>query len=271
LNTASESASHPPPALERFDEIAARLGNHQPVVCLDFDGTLAEIAPRPELAKMTAAMRTALERVAQHWSTAIISGRSLRDVRESVAIEGLVYAGNHGLEIEGPPGSNISRVLASEYRAAVADSAARLSAMLSNIDGVLIEDKDYSLSVHYRLADSADLDRIEAAVDDVADACPALEKKSGKMVLELRPSIDWDKGRALTWLLAAIDHRGLTMVPVYIGDDVTDEDAFAAIRDHGLGILVSEQQRPTAASYRLRDPGEVCVFLQRLADLGDPG
>lgn len=257
-----------PSALEHFADLSRRLAGHRPVVCLDFDGTLAEIAPKPELAHMTGAMRSALEQVARRWRTAIVSGRSLEDVRRLAAIENLVHAGNHGLEIEGPPGSGISYRLGAEYRDAVRRAATELREALSDIDGLLVEDKGYSLSVHYRLVDPARFARTEAAVDAIAARFPELEKRDGKMVFELRPRIDWDKGRALMWLLESLEGDAGDVLPLYIGDDVTDEDAFAAIADRGIGILVSGRPQNTAASYQLRDPGEVCRFLERLANVG---
>lgn len=268
MTNTPETETLRPSALEHFTEVSRRLAGQRPVVCLDFDGTLAEIAPKPELARMTRPMRSALEQVARRWHTAIISGRSLEDVRRLAGIEGLVYAGNHGLEIEGPPGSGISYRLGAEYRDAVKRSAAQLRQTLSDIDGLLIEDKGYSLSVHYRLADPAGFARTEAAVEAIAAQFPELAKRNGKMVFELRPRIEWDKGRALMWLLESIDGDAGEVLPLYIGDDVTDEDAFDAITDRGIGILVSERPQKTAASYQLRDPDEVCRFLQRLAEVG---
>ncbi len=269
LTTTAAPESPRPSALDHFAEFFERLGGHRLVVCLDFDGTLAEIVPRPELATMSDRMRSALGQVARRFSTAILSGRSLDDVRDRIGIEGLVYAGNHGLEIEGPPASGICRRLGSEFRDAIRQSAGQLRETLSDIDGLLVEDKGYSLSVHYRLVDPAEFARVEATVDRIVDAFPDLEKRSGKMVFELRPRIEWDKGRALSWVLEAIDDHDADILPLYIGDDVTDEDAFDAIADRGIGILVSDRPRSTAAKFQLRDPGEVCRFLERVAELGD--
>jgi trehalose-phosphatase len=86
----------------------------------------------------------------------------------------------------------------------------------------------------------------------------------GKKVYELQPDIDWDKGKTVLWLLQILGLEQANVLPIYIGDDRTDEDAFRAIRDRGAGILVSERPRASAASYLLKDPTEVQQFLREL-------
>jgi trehalose-phosphatase len=94
---------------------------------------------------------------------------------------------------------------------------------------------------------------------------PALRKSQGKKVFQLQPARDWHKGKALLWLLDATGQQGA--VPIYLGDDATDEDAFAVLVERGLGILVAELPRPTAARYALQNPFEVEAFLERLTAL----
>jgi alpha,alpha-trehalase len=96
---------------------------------------------------------------------------------------------------------------------------------------------------------------------------PELRKTYGKKIFELRPRIDWDKGNAVLWLLEALGLTGERVLPLYLGDDATDEDAFVALRDHGLGILVADAVCLTAARYLLRDPGDVLQFLKKLIAL----
>ncbi len=157
--------------------------------------------------------------------------------------------------------------------------AERLRRELAGIDGVLVEDKRFAVAVHYRLVDVRDLPRVEAAVDRAAadpaepeapeDTGGRLRKTLGKKVWELRPDVDWDKGKALLWLLGRLGlDRRPDAVPIFLGDDVTDEDAFAAVASRGgIGILVAEEPRATAAAYRLRDPAEALEWLARLAEL----
>ncbi|MEJ2516139.1 MAG: trehalose-phosphatase [Gammaproteobacteria bacterium] len=254
------------PPESQAEEILRRLGGRQLVVLLDYDGTLSPIAPRPEDAALPAETRRVLGDLGERYRTAIISGRSLADLRDLIGIEPLIYVGNHGLEIQGPPGSGIHRNLAEDFVADVAAAAGELKTSLADIDGSLVEDKRYSLSVHYRLVAPEDVAAVESAVDAAVARHPRLEKRHGKKVFELRPALEWDKGKAVRWLLELVDGADAGMLPVYLGDDVTDEDAFRELTDDGVGVLVSEEARETAATHRLRDTGEVRRFLARLAE-----
>jgi trehalose-phosphatase len=103
-------------------------------------------------------------------------------------------------------------------------------------------------------------------VDEVLGQSEGLRKTGGKMIFELRPDIDWDKGKALGWLLRKLDLDRRDVVPIYLGDDLTDEDALREIDERGIGILVRDESRPTHARYALEDTAEVRIFLQTLTD-----
>jgi trehalose-phosphatase len=263
-----------PSALDRWDEIAARLAGRRPALFLDYDGTLSPLVGRPDLAVLPAAAREVLGRLAQHFPVVIVSGRGREDVAARVGLPGLVYAGSHGFDIAGPrpaaaaagPGQ-LRLELGDGIPAAIDRAAGRLQQDLSGIPGVIVEPKRFAISVHFRLAGAADVPRIERAVDAALAGEPGLRKAHGKKLFELRPDLDWDKGRALLWLLDALGLDGPDVLPCYLGDDITDEDAFRAVRGRGIGILVGdigEEPRETAATYRLRDPAQVVEWLERL-------
>ena len=263
----------PPSALERWDEIAARLAGRRPALFLDYDGTLSPIAARPELAALPAATREVLARLARQVPVVIVSGRGREDVAALVGLSGLAYAGSHGFDIAGPPPAPGAPPLRLEVGLEVGDgvperigrAAERLRQELTDVPGVLIEPKGFAVSIHFRLADAADVPRIEQAVDAAVAAVPGLRKGHGKKLFEIRPDLDWDKGQALLWLLDALGLDRPDVLPFYLGDDLTDEDAFRALGDRGVSILIAEEPRETAAAYQLRDPDEVRRLLERVA------
>jgi trehalose 6-phosphate phosphatase len=206
--------------------------------------------------------REALRRLARRHAVAVVSGRDLADVRARVGLPELTYAGSHGFDIAGPRGSHVHEAAraAAPPLAAAADDLVRDTAALP---GVQVERKRFAVAVHFRRAREADVPAAESAVDRARARHAGLRKTGGKMIFELRPDVDWDKGRAVLWL---IDTLGLgDALPVYVGDDVTDEDAFRALAGRGLGIVVQETPQPSAATLALRDPDEVRAFLAGLA------
>lgn len=249
-----------PSALEDEDGILAALAGRRPALYLDYDGTLAPIALRPELAVMGPEVREALERAAACLPVTVVSGRRREDVERLVGLPALTYAGSHGFDLRGPAGS---REIHPELRGAVDRAAAELAASLAGIEGVFVETKPWAAAIHYRLAAPAVVPAVRRQVEAVRRR-HGLRLTAGKRIFELRPDVDWDKGRAVRWLHEALGLRD--RAPIYVGDDATDEDAFRAIADDGIGVVVLEEPRPTAARWRLRDPGEVGRFLGRLCD-----
>lgn len=255
-----------PLALDRAEEVRGLLSGRRPAVFLDYDGTLTPIVERPEDARLPAPTRDAIERLAKLVPVAVVSGRDLADVREMVGVEGIAYAGSHGFDIVGPDGSKHQRAveLLPELDAAERELAPRLEA----VPGARVERKTLAIAVHFRQVAENRVPEVEGAVAEVAAAHPRLRRTGGKKVFELRPDVEWDKGRALRWLLEVLDLGGDDVLPIYVGDDETDEDAFRAVRDRGLGVVVRGEgdDRPTLASYALRDPGEARAFLDLVAD-----
>lgn len=260
-----------PSALDRWDEIERRLDGRRPAVFLDYDGTLSPIVARPELATLPGETRDVLHRLAARAPVVIVSGRGREDVATLIDVDGLVYAGSHGFDIAGPPlrdGEPPLRLeVGQDLLETIERAAEDLRRELAGIEGMLVEPKRFAVAVHFRLVNESELPRIEAVVDRVVAAHPGLRKAHSKKVFEVRPAQDWDKGRALLWILEALDLDRPDVAPLYIGDDVTDEDAFRALAGRGIAIVVTEEPRETAAEYSLRDTGEVRTFLQRLASL----
>jgi trehalose 6-phosphate phosphatase len=250
-----------PSALEHVEEITAR--SDQLAVFLDYDGTLTAIVSDPKEALLSDSMRQTLQALVTRASVAVLSGRELDDVRNRVAIEAIAYAGSHGFDIAGPHG--LHRQEAIEFLPALDVAEKQLREKLAGIAGVLIERKRFSIATHYRNVNESDFPKLERAVSEVAARHRELRRMEGKKVYELLPCTDWDKGKALLWLLENLGLEHGKVHPIYIGDDRTDEDAFRALGQRGVGILVSEEPRPTAASYSLKDPAEVERFLREVA------
>jgi alpha,alpha-trehalase len=249
-----------PSALKYVQEITRR--SDRPAVFLDYDGTLTPIVSHPEKALLSDSMRQALQALVPQASVAILSGRDLDDVRQRVNIGAIVYAGSHGFDIAGPRG--LHKEMATEFLPRLDMVEKELGKQLAGIAGAHVERKRFSIAAHYRNVSESDLPKVEEAVSEVATRHRELRKMEGKRVYELLPDIDWDKGKAVLWLLENLGLERAKVRPIYIGDDRTDEDAFHALEKSGVGILVSEQPRPTAASYSLKDPAEVERFLREL-------
>jgi trehalose-phosphatase len=244
------------------EAIRAAAGRRRLALFLDYDGTLTPIVERPEAAVLGEDMREVLRRLAARHPVAIVSGRDLEDVRARVGLEDVHYAGCHGFEIAGPRGNRVhgAAAAAAPQLGAAADQVAH---DIRGLPGVQLERKRFTLAVHYRRARAADVPAVRAALERAQARHPALRVTAGKKVLELQPDVDWDKGRAVLWLIETLGVEDA--LPVYIGDDVTDEDAFRALAGRGLGIAVQETPRPTAAGYSLPGPDEVRELLAALA------
>lgn len=255
-----------PSALSSWDVIAERLENRRAALFLDYDGTLTPIVSQPEDALLAEEMRDVLRQLAELCMVAVVSGRDRGDVEPLVALDDLVFAGSHGFDIKGP---NL-RLEHEGGRSCLPDLEAaerELRARIETVPGARVERKRFAIANHYRNVAESDVPRVEEAVRDVQGRHPRLRLSGGKKVFELRPDIDWDKGRAVLWLLEALKLDDSRVLPVYIGDDVTDEDAFAALADRGLGVIVGTPPYPTHADYGLKDTAEVQEFLGRLVDL----
>lgn len=258
-----------PSAIASLAEIEQALERREPAVFLDYDGTLTPIVERPSLALLRESMRETVRRLGECCPVAVVSGRDRADVERLVGLDSLVYVGSHGFDIVGPGGLARQHEEGARFAESVRRAAAAARARLGGVPGVLIEPKRYALAIHYRLVADHDVVRVREAVSQTAAEFPDLRITGGKKVLELRPDADWDKGRAVLWLLDALGLEREGVLPFYLGDDVTDEDAFAALESRGIGIIVGEPSGESRARYRLADVAEVERFLAALIELID--
>ncbi|KAK6919995.1 Trehalose-phosphatase [Dillenia turbinata] len=242
-----------PSALQSFDRMMKALKGKNVVVFLDYDGTLSEIVDNPEQAFMSETMRAAVRDVARQFPTAIISGRRRDKVYDFVKSNEVCYAGSHGMDILAPLRCSVFGDRKHQTR--VTDE--------NGHEGIL-----YQPAQDFLPAIQEDMCYLEEQVLGVINDFPKFRLTRGKMVLEIRPSIDWDKGYAVEYLLETLGfEHSEDVLAIYIGDDKTDEDAFKVLRQRGQGfpIIVSSIPRDTNATYFLSNPTEVKSFLLRLA------
>jgi trehalose 6-phosphate phosphatase len=240
----------------------------------DYDGTLTPIVDRPQEAVLSREVRGMLLALAHKpaYSVGVISGRSIDELKKLVGIDGLYYSGNHGLEIEGP-GLKYFHPPAEQARTTMRELAARLAEEMDNIAGVIVQEKGLSLSVHYRLVSGAE----EASVGDAFRRITEPLRRegkisvfSGKKVLEVKPPLDWDKGKAVHIIIREL--KGLLKVEriltVFLGDDTTDEDAFRVLhRPDGWSVFITGEKAVSSAEYYLNSVAEVKELLERLLTL----
>ena len=255
--------------LNVWPSVSARLRPAGRVLLLfDYDGTLTPIVERPEDALLSAKIRRLLYSLAAHprYVAGIVSGRSLDDLSALADIPGLIHAGNHGMEMRGR-GMDFVHPGAIAARAALDAVSSRLLDTVGDVPGVIVEHKGLTLTVHYRAVAGNDAPAIESAVAEVAAPYVQggeIRLTRGKMVVEVRPAISWDKGRAIDRIW---QECGDAPFPVYFGDDRTDEDGFRAVQAmDGIAVFVGEPREGTVAQYQLESPDEVEMTLRLLLE-----
>ncbi|KAH8942155.1 hypothetical protein BDL97_14G083800 [Sphagnum fallax] len=273
------------PILDVFEKVMKTAKGKQVAVFLDYDGTLSPIVEDPDRAYMSDDMRATVREVATFFPTAIISGRGRQKVYEFVQLPELFYAGSHGMDIMGPAdgcnGFKASGTLAkdkkgndivffqpaSEYLPLINKVCKLMEDNTKDIEGAKVEHNLFCATVHFRRVKEENWVRLAERVANVMKGYPTLSLTHGRKVLEIRPGIAWDKGQAVNFLLESLGMANPNdVLPVYIGDDRTDEDAFKLLNGmkHGCSILVSTVPKSTNAAYSIRNPSEVKQFLHQL-------
>lgn len=250
------------PSLKRFLLSDLGLSRRKIMVGLDFDGTLSPFVRRPSKARLPSRMRRLIAGLARRPRVrlAIISGRSLKDIKARVGLRGVYFSGNHGLEIQGP--GLVWRH--PRARAAHGDAKAvarELAGKLELFPGALLENKGLSLSVHYRMARREDHPRIEKLMAKVLGPYRGrLKLASGKMVWEVRPKAAWNKGHAL---LKIAGSPGKAADLIFVGDDQTDEEGFRVLGPSAVTVRVGPAPK-TAARFQIEGQGQVYSLLSLL-------
>jgi trehalose 6-phosphate phosphatase len=255
-----------PSALEKRSQLQTQLQDKAPAIFLDYDGCLTPIVKEPDMAILSDDMRKVLRELADVCKVAVVSGRDRANVERLVQLDNLYFAGSHGFDITGPDGMQSEPGGAKAALPALDAADSLLQEKLAHVPGSLVERKRYAIAVHYRNVADEQVEAVRKAVDEVLEQKPELKKGLGKKVIELKPNLDWHKGKAVLWLMEELGLDKDRYIPVYIGDDITDEDAFAALQEQGIGILVGEHDDKTAATYKLESVEEVEVFLKDLTE-----
>jgi trehalose 6-phosphate phosphatase len=256
---------------QHLDELEKFKDDTRTGIVTDVDGTLSEIAPTPDGAVISPDMKQQLERVKDKYGlVAVLSGRSAVNARNMVGVEGILYIGNHGLEYLKNGASHVDQEV-KPYLSQVKEAARSIREHPScPKEGVLWEDKGVCYSIHYRLAPDPEEahERILEIVEDL-DGVKSLKVTEGRKIIEIRPPVGFDKGQIMERL---VDENKLQKV-IYLGDDITDADAFTKLRElrnsgkvEGVGVLVVSDEIPPevkdSADFHVHSVDDVLKFFK---------
>jgi len=268
--------------------------NDRILLLLDYDGTITPLVERPELAILFEETRELLKNISglSKYTLCIVSGRPLEDVKKLVGIENVYYVGNHGFEAEGPDVNYINPDVI-KIKPIIDELCQKFTDELKHIDGILVENKNITLAVHYRMVSENDVPEVKNIFTRIVRQfleVGNIKIAENKKTLEVLPNVEWDKGKMILQILDILGYDAITIpkidwsnirrtpdiltstklknvLPVYIGDDTTDEDAFKALGDNGTTILVSEQIKKSYAQYYVKNVDEVIKFLGLLKEI----
>lgn len=251
-----------PNALEAWEDIKSHVGSKDVALFIDFDGTLSEIVADPNQATIKESIKDVLHRCSASIKIAVISGRDRIDVKGRVGIDDIFYVGSHGLDMCGPGCFYYQVEDAEKFSAELQDATMAATLAFQKVKGVYLERKSFSTAIHYRMVADDEVDSIRVMIFDMIKNFPNLRAKEGKKVIEIFPDIAWGKGEAVKKLSEILNIDPEFTLPIYLGDDLTDEDAFKELRHKGIGIKIDDgSHAPTKAGYFLNNTGEVEKFL----------
>ena len=246
---------------DNCDKIKKELADKNIFLFLDYDGTLTPIVKKPELAKLDSQIKKLLREISGKCPTAIISGRPLNEIKKIIGIKNIIYSGNHGFEIE-INGKKIIQNASRESKKDICRIKEKLLKEIKKIDGAFLEDKGLTLSVHWRLVGKKYKFPLFAIIRDVIRNNSYIRLTKGKKVWEIRPNINWDKGKAVRFVMSEVRSPKSKVVPVFIGDDTTDEDVFKVLKK-GITIRIGKSKK-SKAKYYLKNQSEINRFLNLL-------
>lgn len=252
-----------PSAIKFFTDIHQCMKKRQVLLFLDFDGTLTPLIPDPNNAFLSASTKALLNDLAPHTNLTLVSGRALADLKLH-SLLGPNYVGNHGLEIEirGKIHHNLPNL---DFIDDLKNLIPQLTVLIQPIPGCFIENKKLSLTIHYRQSPDELIPIFEEKLAALLQKHPRLKLHQGKKVFEIRPNLNINKGTAVNYVIDSLYPQGnYAVLPIYIGDDLTDEDGFEAVNQTGISIVVANEQKTTHAHYVLQTVAEVLTFLELL-------
>ena len=255
-----------------WDNLEKHIANKHLMLFFDYDGALTPIVESPDKALISQKTGDLLKKLSINpgCTVAIVTGRAAKDIKRKIGIKNIIYASNHGLQMQGPKIS-FAAPLPAYFQDVLRKIKSDLKRDFRAVKGVLLEDKQVTLSVHYRSVNNQYVPFVMRTLQKIT--MPYIHKRKiavnfGKKGFEIKPLVEWNKGNAVLWLLnrqkSAFSDKHI--LPVYIGDDVTDEDAFKALKNDGLTIFVGRHKK-SHAKYYLRHTKKVLKFLKILHNL----
>jgi trehalose 6-phosphate phosphatase len=257
------------PSIERAEHV---------LLATDFDGTLAPIVSDPELAQMSVLDRDALRAICANdgYSVAIVTGRQMEEIRRLVQLDDVYYAANYGMEIDGPDGFRFREPEGERIRSLVTSLAPQLSDSLADISGVVVENKALSITVHHRHVAAEFLTTVSRRVSEIT--APAVSgghirvSNGNRQAIEIVPVNATNKGIAIALILEHVGKTGIQPWPMYMGDDVMDEQGFRLVNDRGgASIIISPGGKDeTEAQFFANKPADVSQLISRMVSVS-PG